>query len=331
MLIIADNDQEGVRAKLRELFGNAPIDGVDVIGVEAGQRLTNDFGQDVEHFGYVDGTSQPLFLQSDVDRDAPRHRLSGWSPAFAPRQVLVRCPGGGYGSYLVFRKLEQNLAAFARAKERLAAQLGMVGDSGLAGARIVGRYEDGQPAGLRHPAASILPVENGFVYNSDPPACPIGSHVRIVNPRTARSRATAIARRGIPYGGPVDKVAWSQPERLPSEGVGLLFMAYMADIGAQYEAIQVAANGSGQRDRDPLIGQRSTAAASYAAASPGSAPLVRLRGGGYFFVPSPAFLRQTDSGGPSGSAARRPATTQAGTGYDGPRRQDAPAANGRPW
>ncbi len=193
LLIIADDNPDNAWSTFRKLFSNDPISGVAVVGVEVGQRMMNEFGQDIEHFRYVDGTSQPQFFQADVDKVERRNRRHDWSPGFPPRQVLVRGTSGGYGSYLVFRKLEQNLAAFALAKQRVAAQLGVLGDTELAGATIVGRYEDGRPVGLRDQLPSVLPVENGFVYNDDPPACPIGSHVRIVNPRATRYRPMMIA------------------------------------------------------------------------------------------------------------------------------------------
>jgi len=284
MLVIADDDPGEAWSTFRALFANEPLDGVDVTGVEVGQRLTNEFGQDIEHFGYVDGTSQPLFFESDVDRELRRQRSLDWSPGFPPRQVLVPCRGGGYGSYLVYRKLEQNLAAFDAAKKRLATRLGQRDDQLDAGARIIGRYEDGRPHGLRDALPSVLPVQNGFVYNGDPPACPLGSHVRIVNPRTASTRSSAIARRGIPYGTRPDARAWSATDQLPEGGVGLLFMAYMSDIAGQYETIQLVANGGRGTEPDPLIGQRQTAPRGYD-------ELIRLRGGGYFYTPSPSCLR----------------------------------------
>ncbi len=299
LLIVAANDPEEAWRQFRTLFADRPIDGVAVVGVEIGQRMNNNFGQDVEHFGYVDGTSQPLFLLTDVKRDEQRHRIHDWSPAFPPRQVLVACPGG-YGSYLVFRKLEQNLAAFAATREQLRARMGD-GDSALAGASIVGRYEDGRPAGLRDRGHPVLPVENGFLFDSDPPACPIGSHVRIVNPRTDRDRSRMIARRGIPYGRPPNGAAWTSPTSLPPDGFGLLFMAYMADIGAQFEAIQIAANGAGGL-RDPLIGQGPDTPGANGTGY-GGAP-VRLRGGEYFLAPPPALLA-----GVADAASSDPATT----------------------
>ena len=60
-------------------------------------------------------------------------------------------------------------------------------------------------------------------------------------------------------------------------------MAYTADIGAQFEAIQLAANGAGGI-RDPLIGQGHDTPDGY------GEPLVRLRGGEYFLAPPPAML-----------------------------------------
>jgi hypothetical protein len=107
----------------------------------------------------------------------------------------------------------------------------------------------------------------------------------------------------MPYGTPVAGRAWSPTDPTATGGVGLLFIAYMADIGAQYEAIQIAANGTNADDRDPLIGQGPHPSAAYGTTADGQ--LVRLRGGEYFFVPSPAFLR-----GPSDAQASTDAYTR---------------------
>jgi Dyp-type peroxidase family len=293
-VIVAHDDPDQAWAAFRNLFGQ-PIEGVDVVGVEVGRRHFNAFGEDVEHFGYVDGRSQPLFFAADVEREALRNRLSDWNPGFAPRQVLVRSGGGGYGSYLVFRKLQQNLLAFDAAKRRAAARRGSPPDPAAAGASIVGRYEDGRPAGLLDHLPSVLPVENGFGYDREPPACPLGSHVRLMNPRTSRDRGRAIARRGLPYAGHAYDTGSAGSGRRSADG-GLLFMAYMADIGAQFEALQLVANGSGGGPRDPLISQGGGGpATAYTRAGDSGAremPLVELRGGEYFFVPPLDLLRE---------------------------------------
>ena len=63
LLIVAADDPQAAWSRFRALFTDRPIDGVAVVGVEVGLRRSNEFGQDVEHFGYVDGTSQPLFFR----------------------------------------------------------------------------------------------------------------------------------------------------------------------------------------------------------------------------------------------------------------------------
>jgi Dyp-type peroxidase family len=331
LLVLAHDDEAAAMAVFRELFAGAPTAGVDVLGVEIGRRLTNEYGESIEHFGYVDGRSQPRFLTVDVIRDQRQNRLDDWSPAFPPSQVLVSCPGSGgrsFGSYLVFRKLEQDLRAFRRLEIRRARELGLTAaDRVLAGPALIGRLEDGRPVGLLDELPSPMPVENGFRYDQTPPACPVGSHVRNVNPRTGASRARVIARRGMPYGKgnggrPLGDL---EPEQLPTGDCGLLFMAFMADIESQFEVIQRAANGGDHGRRpDPLIGRPALAggatsgASSYANGPSASGPAdsdaaVRLLGGDYFFVPSIDLFRGLD-GASADVARRRPASARASVG-----------------
>ena len=69
------------------------------------------------------------------------------------REVLVADPGAArpgesFGSFLVYRKLEQNVRAFKKQEARIAGKLGLKGeDAERAGALLVGRFEDGTPVG----------------------------------------------------------------------------------------------------------------------------------------------------------------------------------------
>ena len=109
---------------------------------------------------------------------------------------------------------------------------------------------------------------NDFSYalDRDGTRCPLTAHTRIVNPRTAEARPRMIARRGMPF-------------RSADHGgeVGLLFIAYMADIERQFEWLQAQVNAAGDR----IAGQRD-----------GRGEFVTVRGGQYFFVPPCSFFER---------------------------------------
>lgn len=281
----------------------------------------------IEHFGYVDGTSQPLFLQEQVD--AEPHAI--WNPAFPPAQVLVSDPGSagarGFGSFFVFRKLEQNVRQFKLDEKALGdddEHLPKLGE--LAGAMLVGRFEDGTPVTGADEEAGEVPTPNDFDYREDMAGerCPFHAHIRKVNPRgdserlgfgsVEDERSHIMARRGITYGRR-DQVLDPAGEgpAAPTDDVGLLFMAYQRDIESQFEFTQQRwannpAFAPGIADpsvivgRDPIIGQRGDHDAvplqvrrswNDSAATVTPTPFdqhVTFKGGGYFFAPARSTL-----------------------------------------
>lgn len=237
---------------------------------ECGLRYTDTNKNVIEHFGYVDGRSQPRFFQYEAERETAEGSRSGvWDPGFAPRQVLL--PNGG--SLMVYRKLEQNVQRFKTIEgdfgELLVAH-NLATDGEVAGELMVGRAEDGTPRGWSSSSDRTERPPNNFAFGEDDgqtkigAACPFAAHIRVVNPRTAKSRSQVMARRGITYGSRADYLGEhlgfdEDPETKPTAGVGLLFMAYMANIETQFEATQIAANGGANADSpvDGLIGQPS--------------------------------------------------------------------------
>ncbi len=212
----------------------------------------------VEHFGYADGVSQPIFLQKQYEREKELRGIGTWDPAAPLKLALIRDPNGhtkfSFGSFLVFRKLEQNVKGFKIAEAKLGKSLGLPKD--LVGAMAVGRFEDGSPVVLKPDdgawATQKPPaVPNDFDYSGDQRAlkCPFHAHIRKSNPRLesvkpggpfAQSKEEElghrIARRGITYGGPLSN--FDDLNGLPTGGVGLLFMCYQSDIWEQFEFIQ---------------------------------------------------------------------------------------------
>jgi deferrochelatase/peroxidase EfeB len=310
MVLLADDDRARLddrAAACRAHFGAI----AEVLAEERGDRLTFPFERgtkDIEHFGFQDGVSQPLVIRQDIEAEVAARGDQHWDPSAPLRLLLVPEPGGEgrFGSFMVFRKLEQNVRGFRAAMEELGGLIG--GDTERAGAMAVGRFRDGTP---------IVPTEvieagadpNDFHYDQDPEGghCPFHAHIRKTNPRgdvpriigapAEFERAMRIARRGVTYGQRPDLEPGSYLP-FPEAGVGLLFMSFQASL----EGFAIQQEGSDSNDFvqggvgvDAVIGQNtapvpqtwpSTGGPSFTMAN-----FVRMLGGEYFYAPSMAFLR----------------------------------------
>ncbi len=149
------------------------------------KQLKDGSRVEVEHFGFVDGISRPP--------------PSKWHLAFNDEG------GGRFGSYLVFRKLGQDVDKFHKAVAQVASDLNI--DEEHAAAQIFGRFRDGTPL-VTHDRASGE-AKDDFNYDADPNGmrCPLHAHIRRANPRTGEDdqAEVLIFRNSIPYGDPVDK------------------------------------------------------------------------------------------------------------------------------
>ena len=173
-----------------------------------------------EHFGYLDGVSQPGIrgLTSRTDpAGRPNEGLPGqellWPGQFVfgyPGQVPPSPPSGPpipdefakgpepslpahldwmrNGSFLVFRRLNQKVPEFHALAAQQAAANGM--DPTLLETRMVGRWKSGAPLGITplqdEPDLAKDDTENNdFKFSPDPfqRACPYAAHIRKVNPR----------------------------------------------------------------------------------------------------------------------------------------------------
>jgi deferrochelatase/peroxidase EfeB len=325
MLLLADDDEGFLGREARKAV--AEIGAHAILASERGRALRNPDGEGIEHFGYVDGRSQPLFLADDfrisggvraAERDGSP--IGQWDP-FEPLERVLRpdpfAPVADcLGSLVVFRKLEQNVRAFAAREQELADRLRLAGEErDRAGALIVGRFRDGTPV-VVSPTGGWHPVhDNNFTYNQDPLGrrCPMHAHIRKVNPRgdvlrpkdVATDRLRRITRRGITYGQRGPRPAISEPlEAMPAQGVGTLFTCFQSNIKRQFAFIQkrwcndmhFLPSNAGV---DPLIGQGEDAAAPQRWPAryhhPGSEDfsfrgLVTMKGGEFFFAPSLPFF-----------------------------------------
>jgi Dyp-type peroxidase family len=273
----------------------------------------------IEPFGYRDSISQPLFFQRDLDA---RKKLEGaaasvagtkWS-SFAPLSLaLAEDPNGGtggsgkaYGSYVVYRKLRQDVAGFYQQAARLAAERSPLPDGSDAtrddvADRLIGRKLDGHPL-------DATADYNDFVYG-DQSVCPMHAHARKVNPRDSYTRGRRIVRRATVFGPklkygedgrPVLSEAGAvvvDPESAgaSSDDVGLMFLCCQANIAEQFEAIQGAWANQLAGGADTVVAQLPRRAANQIGLY-GSGikfrydPVVTLLEGEYFFAPSISFF-----------------------------------------
>jgi Dyp-type peroxidase family len=319
---------EALRGALTLLFQGL---GFEVLHVEFGQnpyRLAGQPGNEtiqwpehrVEHFGFRDGISQPfvdLGLKTPLPGGGRPAKDGTWAPV-APGEIFLgaRDEDGHTAdqpinallrdgaTYLVFRKLEQDVAGL---RSFLASQRPTPEARTRLAAQIVGRWPSGAPL-VRHPqgdasyqGARLERSINDFRYLAEDPhgrKCPIGSHVRRVNPRDTGGRDDVkrhrILRRSLAYGGPLlaaDSLGDGRQR-------GLLFMAANARIELQFEVIQrdwinggeflgqVGAGGC------PLTGSKEGTGQDWFLEAGAVAPICGIpsfvlnRGGDYFFVPS---------------------------------------------
>lgn len=332
MLLAADF---AIGALTRELRDAAVAAGCAVL---QGDPTTTVLGR--EPFGFADGLSQPEFdwvgeLTPGGARDRDyRNRL-------AMGELLLGYPNeygfvgdypqnlGHNGSYLVYRQLAQDVTGFWQFLTEQAGLEKQAGDGAVALAeRMVGRQIDGDPLPGVEPATidGEGDPRNAFLFRADPDGaiCPVGAHIRRVNPRSsddpqgrhgffrdlvssvglsgtamhdavASARFHRLVRRGRPYGpaiSPQDAMHGGGGEES-----GLHFLCLNANLARQFEFVQGAWAASAKfaglaAEQDPLLGNR-LAGDSFSYVNSGSCPrliaglpqFVTARGGAYFFLP----------------------------------------------
>jgi deferrochelatase/peroxidase EfeB len=244
-------------------------------------------------------------------------------PYAAPRQDC-------FGSYLVFRKLEQNVRGFKEREEQLARWLGLKGSAmQRAGALIMGRFRDGTPLTSSIVDGLSQGVPNNFTYvaDADGTRCPFSAHIRKVNPRgdmarvhgkpaasdrnpllQDQERRRRIVRRGITYGErKVEPRDNPRKEQMPTRDVGLLFMCFQRSLANQFGFLQkMWANSpdfvSKNTGSDPIAGQHGNHPCPVEQLWPrqwGKSEMtpfdfrgfITMKGGEFLFAPSIQFLK----------------------------------------
>ena len=271
------------------------------------RRATLVYRQDVatlpdkarEHFGFADGFGQPAVAGTSntwPGQGIPEPDTGTWRDVKAGEFILgyrnedrasISDRDSPYrtaswllynGSYMVYRKLSQNVPrfldvvarqghAYARAERRAGRASGLTprAQFELMAAKIVGRWRDGRAIEIDpgpHRDKDLRTendrfISNDFRYRGDPEndlegfVCPLGAHVRRTNPRDVlgrdyqESRRHRIIRRGMPYGPPYE--GW---DRGIEDGTtksralrdrrdrGLIFICFNADLERQFEVVQ---------------------------------------------------------------------------------------------
>ena len=227
---------------------------------------------------------------------------------------------GRNGTYVVVRQLEQDVAALqawtAQAAQRLVDEgrnvwgVPVAELQAVVEAKMMGRWKDGRSL-VRH-ARSKPPArqgehrqhvepDNDFLFAREDPQgleCPLGAHIRRANPRDdldldgeaqlAISNRHRIIRVGRAY------------EAAGNGKPGLLFTCLNADIERQFEFVQQTWIGGPNfhglpHETDPVLGSGERVFTVPTRQGPirltGLADFVRMRGGGYFFMPGRSSIR----------------------------------------
>lgn len=360
LLVVAGDDLERVTARTEQMQQWAAGNGLELVCIDHG-RERGGTAHGHEHFGFKDGVSmlglrgrssataflEPRSQARDYSGGADLPFASPGRPLVWPGQVLFGYPPSNAqdpaqpdpaaaavvpdwasnGSYLVYRRLRQDVMAFNNFLENSAADLNRRGwtpaltrDS--LGALLVGRWQSGTPVTLSQGQDAAPPVainDFGFAVEHDVDTangpvrlavdaqgrtCPLAAHIRKVNPRdgindiggAGPAMSKLILRRGIAY----------ENGQEPDDDRGLLFLALHSSIRKGFEFLMQKwvnqpnrpNSGAGQ---DPLLASGPADSITlrngeerFALTLPGG--WITPTGGEYFFVPPIRFFSQ---GGPA--------------------------------
>lgn len=254
------------------------------------QSTKNGKAINIEHNGYADGVSQPMFLEEEK-KSQKENKV--WHDDEQLSILLVKDPGGktddSFGSYMVFRKLEQNVrdfkaneGDFGNRPDKLPDVKTATGgkDDDLKGSMVVGRFENSTPTVLLSSAKKNINTpeqeSNDFDYREDTNGskCPFHAHIRLANPRSdvglPFAHSVRLTRRGIPYDDIKPNGRFGKPDtvdinvtqdeldntaKTTTKDVGLLFMCYQSSIVNQFEFIQETWVNKGTVGKHGPVGQ----------------------------------------------------------------------------
>jgi Dyp-type peroxidase family len=310
-----DERAEEIRKRLRAV-------GAEIVYDENGDIRPDLRGH--EHFGFDDGVSQPGIRgrASEADGDYVEDRyidvkqvpetwlfgLPGQDLVW-PGEFVLGYPGTSpdplipgpssptaprwtrNGSFLVFRRLRQDVGLFWRTIREEAARLSQLPGfekmtTEALAARIVGRWPSGAPVNrvpvgddveigdnrlannnFRFDSDSFaLPLKGGYVdklpmAKADPAGitCPWAAHIRKVNVRDSGSDMGGrdatyqrrVLRTGIPFGPPLADPFADEQDDPENGNRGLLFLCIQSSIESQFEFLTARWMGDPTRPKTP--------------------------------------------------------------------------------
>ncbi|KAK7444805.1 dye-decolorizing heme-containing peroxidase [Stygiomarasmius scandens] len=262
VFLLAANDVQDIDDELANIQGILGDSISEIYRLSGAARPGDQQGH--EHFGYLDGVSQPAIQGFNAgQRPGP--------DAIAPGNFILGADGdSGHpdwatgGSFLVFRQLQQKVPEFNKYVQDHALNvpgLSQEENTDLFGARLIGRWKSGAPIDLA-PLRDDKELggdnqrNNNFNYShpeipdfdikSNQTLCPFSAHVRKTRPRatlgeeTGAANAHHIIRAGIPYGPEVtdDEATSKKSSTDPSLERGLAFVAYQSNIASGFKFMQ---------------------------------------------------------------------------------------------
>ena len=270
-----------------------------------------------EPFGFRVGIGQPAIEGSGLTGSNPQEAPlkagefvlgyldeAGRLPPMPQPEVL-----GRNGSYVVLRKLHQDVTAFRR---YLAEQASSAAEEEWLAAKMMGRWRSGAPLALcpeydDPKLGADAQRNNDFLYYDDDPKglkCPLGSHARRMNPRDqfkheiTQVNRHRLIRRGTVYGPLLPEGV------LEDDGAerGIIFVFIGASLSRQFEFVQSEWVNQGTfigapSEKDPMCGPNDGTGVFTIPKQPirqrlhGLPQFVTNRGGEYFFMPGLRALR----------------------------------------
>ena len=272
-----------------------------------------------EHFGYRDRLSHPI-IEGLGEEPVPGPETplkagefflgyideSGITPVMPKPEVLSR-----NGSYIAYLRMEEHVGAF---RDFLREHGNTPDEQELIAAKFMGRWRSGAPLVLapdkdNPELGADKQRTNDFNYGKMDPygyACPVGSHIRRMNPRdTAENmQRRKMIRRGGTYGPAL-------PEGAAEDGLerGIAAFIGCASLIRQFEfAMNVWVNDPNFKElgneRDPFVGTQDGTFDYTIPKRPirkklkGLPAFTTIRGGAYFFLPGLRALRFLAAGCP---------------------------------
>ena len=316
LMLFAENDS-ALEARRSHHVSIAEANGLAIVATENSYRP--DHGK--EPFGFRDGMSQPVIEGTVQQTDPAEPFVKAGEFIFGYRNEYDLLPPmptpdtlGMNGTYLVYRKLEQNASGFWEFIKKNAKNSDPAEMQYLA-AKMVGRWPSGAPLTLRpdydDPALGLdSDRSNNFLFtptDAQGHACPVGAHIRRANPRDGLegdphdSLTTVnhhrLLRRGRVYGPTfAEDVMTNYTKDAAKNPRGLQFVSLNADIKRQFEFVQQTWGNDSKfnglyNDKDVIMGSNDGTGVMTIQRCPirrqvqNIPRFVTVKAGGYFFLP----------------------------------------------